>query len=417
MKKYLGFLLLLIIVSCEIVNEKQPNKITLNLNANLFEEQAITIDSLKLNFTANNDFISITKTDVAPVGIIEITNLWKQRYSIEVTMYCDNGTIYKAISKIDFDSTKKISGDLYTENGFTKIILKLDTNPRQINNTDTFKNISIRSAYFKEFEIHNADSIAEAYLQTPMKYFAKHLINYDILDENMIPIISYDFGDFRNPVSTAHNAYACYEEFINTGDQQYLDWFYTNVDWLIDYKDEDSYLRYEFDWYHYYGLMEAGWISAMAQGEALAAACMAYHASGDEKYLEAAEDFFTVMYVNKDRLWCFGIDDEDYLWYEEYPNVDFCHVLNGKLFGMWGLWDYYCITGDEFALSLFQGGLASVLDNYPMWNFVGSDGSRYCQHENSCSNYHPVHLDELRKYRDFFNIDEFNDIIETFTEF
>ncbi len=407
--------MLIILIACSVLENHTGNTFTILINdnfKNMFESEIaeININLLSADYLAEN--YSFTDFE----DKIKILSLTKEIYDVNVEIILENDVTYNAKSRINFSQENDVYGNLEAINGYVKVILKLDTNPSDSIYYENFKNMNLKTEYFKQFQIPNAENIAEAYVQTPMKYFVIHTINYDMLDENMIPIVEYDFGSYRNPVTTAHNAFACYKQYIDTGNPEYLEWFYANVDWLIDYKDEDGYLRYEFDWYHYYGLMGAGWVSAMAQGEALAAVCMAYHASNDEKYLQAAEQFFHTMYTNNDELWCFGIDDEDYLWYEEYPNEDFCHVLNGKLFGMWGLWDYYCITQDEFALSLFQGGLASVLDNYPTWNFVGSDGSRYCKHENSCSNYHPVHLDELRKYRDFFGIEDFNDIIETFTE-
>jgi len=409
-------LVLIFLMACSVLEGNKKNIFNLYIDedfGNMFE---FSIAELNIKLLSS-DFILEEYSFENFETKITISGLEKEFYDASIEVVLENGETFNANSRIDFSTQDYCDGKLEAIDGYVKIILKLDTNPADSIYFENFKNLNLKAHYFKQYEISNAQNIAEAYTQTPMNYFVKHIINYDILDENMIPIIEYDFGSFRNPVSTAHNAFACYKEYIDTGNPEYLEWFYANVDWLIDYKDENGYLRYEFDWYHYYGLMEAGWVSAMAQGEALSAVCMAYHASDDEKYLHAAELFFHTMYTNNDQLWCFGIDDEDYLWYEEYPNEDFCHVLNGKLFGMWGLWNYYCITEDEFALALFQGGLASVFDNYPIWNFVGSDGSRYCKHENSCSNYHPIHLDELRKYRDFFGIEEFNDIIETFQEY
>jgi len=121
------------------------------------------------------------------------------------------------------------------------------------------------------------------------------------------------------------------------------------------------------------------------------------------------------MHTNNESAWNVYIDDEDYLWYEEYPSADFCHVLNGKLFGMWGLWEYYCITRNSDALELLQGGIASVLDHYPLWDIDGIDGSHYCCHTTTITNYHEVHKLQLAAYRDMFNIEEFDIILNTFT--
>jgi hypothetical protein len=94
---------------------------------------------------------------------------------------------------------------------------------------------------------------------------------------------------------------------------------------------------------------------------------------------------------------------------EEYPSTDFCHVLNGKLFGMWGIWCYYSITKDDFALTLFKAAIESIVDHYPVWGADGQNVSRYCLHNPASEFYHEVQIFELRYYADFFNIPEFRE--------
>lgn len=162
--------------------------------------------------------------------------------------------------------------------------------------------------------------------------------------------------------------------------------------------------------------MEKGWISAMAQGEALGALSVAFHATGDDKYLECANYIFTTLHTNTDSLWCFGIDNKGYYWLEEYPTEDFCHVLNGMLYALWGIWDYYVVTRDQFALILFKAGIKTICDNYPRWKEKYLDYSYYCWHRPMSAYYHQVHLTQLQTYADFFGIPEFRNAVDCFSK-
>jgi hypothetical protein len=268
----------------------------------------------------------------------------------------------------------------------------------------------------KTYDFKNINLAAESYRASGMRWFVPSGTTSFDLDSNLVPVIHYSFGDHYNPVSTCHVAFGFYK-YIMEGPSEYSrKGFINNVEWLMANCDKNYYLHYDFDFDHGAGIiMEDGWISAMAQGEALAAVSMAYNLTKDKRYLTAARGFFKTLYVNKGDYWCFGVDDNGYYWLEEYPNKDFCHVLNGFLFGLWGIWDYYLISNDEFALQLFSAGVKSVADNYKIWKIYGIDASRYCIHRTiKDENYHSIHLSQLESYATLFNIKEFKDAIAYF---
>ena len=271
------------------------------------------------------------------------------------------------------------------------------------------------SNYLKKYDLKNAESLAQLYRESGMEFFVV-TSPYTTRDENNIPIVKYWFGDYRNPVTTCHTAFGYYRYYKETLLETYKKSFLNNIEWLYENCDENYYLRYQFDWEHVNGVdLPSGWISAMAQGEALAAMCMAYDLTGGLKYLKTAEGLFQTLYSNTETLWSFMIDENGYYWLEEYPNKDFCHVLNGFLFGLWGIWDYYVITGDEFALTLFKAGIRTILDNLSLWNLVGEDMSKYCSHS-IVENYHEIHQTQFKAYAELLNIPEFNDAAELFTQ-
>ena len=263
--------------------------------------------------------------------------------------------------------------------------------------------------------LENIDSIAAVYTRKGMPGFYPDKI-WETSDTNLIPVVHYPFGIYHNPVTIAHTAQAFYASYLKTGHASDKTKFLSNVAWLMK-NHQDYYFRYEFGFEHNpKAILKKGWISAMAQGEGLAALCLAYTATGDAKYRDFAKHLFSTLYTNTDSLWCFGIDEKGYYWLEEYPTPDFCHVLNGMLYALWGIWDYYVITHDKFALTLFKAGLRTIADNYKSWKTKNHRLTFYCWHKHINANYHKVHLMQLQKYVDIFNIPEFRDALNYYAK-
>lgn len=268
------------------------------------------------------------------------------------------------------------------------------------------------------YDIEIAETLATQHLNNRLKYFMPWGINFDNLNEDLLFEVHYDFGDYITPVGTAETAFSFNKLYLEKGDDIYLRGFKNNVNWLLENLNEENYLLYKFEWMHADSLhIDANWISSMAQGEALAAFCMAYDLLEEKVYLKAAEKVYKTLYTNTTNYWCIGLDEKNYYWQEEIPNPNHCHILNGIFFGTFGLWDYYALTGDKFALFLFEASLQSIIDNHNIWDWEGVDGSRYCLHRHQPDpNYHPIHINQLDWYADYFNIPEFYDVINEFRD-
>ncbi|MFC1551402.1 D-glucuronyl C5-epimerase family protein [Candidatus Latescibacterota bacterium] len=301
---------------------------------------------------------------------------------------------------------------------------KTDTNPFLENNTLNVENVRYASidrnslGYLKIYDDKNLDiqSIKAAYINVNHPFFVETGVYWN-LDENQIPVVKYGFGDYYNPVTTTHTALGFYRDYKNYSLPKDSLGFVNNAEWLINNSNEDGYIPYEFDFSHdIHELPAYEWSSAMAQGGALAVMCQAYVFTNDEKYLAAAEKFFRTLYMNTGSLWCIVVDKDGYYWHEEYPNPDFCHVLNGMLYSIWGLWDYYVITDDPFALTLFLAGIRSIADNIDSYNIEGVNSSKYCMHKSDpLEPYHPLHIALLELYLEWFEIPEFREAIEILT--
>jgi len=298
-----------------------------------------------------------------------------------------------------------------------KVIVDWDTTTTF--STDDLLNYTISNdnTQIKVYDLKNIEEKAAAYRAEGMLYFSGVGVVWNWLDEDMTPWYTHPSGGlYRVSVSVCHTAFGFHKYYRQTNREDYRQYFLNNVDWLVENHDENFYLLYWYEKKHAAQQLDVPWVSAMAQGEALAATSMAYDLTGEQKYLDAAEGFFNTLTSNTGKYWSIGLDGADYYWLEEYPNQSFCHVFNGFMFGLWGLWDYYVVTGNEFALKLFSAGIRSVADNYPRWNVKDEDGTAYCWHFDwTQSTYHPIHIFQLEKYDEYFDIPEFRDAIEFFT--
>ncbi len=120
-----------------------------------------------------------------------------------------------------------------------------------------------------------------------------------------------------------------------------------------------------------YGLT-APWISALTQGQAISLLVRMAVLTGDAHYGEwagrAAQAFRTVALPI---VW----QDEDGLFFEEYPCEPPAHVLNGCLLAWLGMWDWVRYSGDEEYRSFCLRSLEQIKARVPQYEM--GDWTRY----------------------------------------
>lgn len=146
-------------------------------------------------------------------------------------------------------------------------------------------------------------------------------------------------------------------------------------------------------------VMPVPWYSGMSQGQALSFFLRLYRVTGNERYLDAAHRTFRSLsrFRGVHTPWVVELDDLDYFWIEEYPKETRNQVLNGFVFGLFGLFEYYQDTGDETAARLVRAGLTTLrryVDSYR----VPGEPSYYClRHRGQFSPYHSAHIELMRE--------------------
>lgn len=199
------------------------------------------------------------------------------------------------------------------------------------------------------------------------------------------------------PVQIALFALGNLEKFLDTGEERYREIFIRHVDWLvknISIKDDFGVWEHNFV-LPYYKFDRVPWVHGMAQGVAISALVRAYQLTGNKKYLEVAKLAYGAFERDIDEGGARYIDDKGNVWIEEYAILPPPHILNGFIFALFGIFDFYKITGSKEVLDLFYKGIKTVEKNLPLydsgyWSFY--DLIYKCP---ATKDYHMLHIEQL----------------------
>ncbi len=234
-----------------------------------------------------------------------------------------------------------------------------------------------------------------------------------------VPVVDYGYvdgvyvGRQRNPVTVSRTGldyYVCHQK----GGRSCRQLFLNCANWLLDNRvvhNNYAVLEYAFDWPKYG--MTSPWRSAMAQGQAIQVLIRAYGLTGDAKYRDAAEDLLNSFFVEVDKGGVTYKTSTRGWWYEEYADegAQESRVLNGMMFALLGIYEYYEYTEDREAKYLFDQGIVALRTS--LRDYDGKGCSYYDIFGNPAqADYHAIHvrlLDRLyditgeetfRQYRD-----------------
>jgi hypothetical protein len=192
-----------------------------------------------------------------------------------------------------------------------------------------------------------------------------------------------------------------YSDYQQTGNQTSKQYLINNADWLV--KNSRNYGNYSLlEYYFPYPTYEmpVPWRSGMAQGQGIQAMICAYKITNNTEYLDVAKLFLNSFFVEvKDG----GVTykNEEGWWYEEYSHENGTnpHVLNGMMFSVLGIYDYYQLTNDSESKFLFERGISSLKHNLPKfdrnaysnYDILGNVASKY---------YHDIHISQTQQLYD-----------------
>jgi hypothetical protein len=147
---------------------------------------------------------------------------------------------------------------------------------------------------------------------------------------------------------------------------------------------------------HGVDVLASPWYSAMAQGLALTLFTRLSEVTGSVGYRSAATATWNSLTLlrSTSRPWVTFVDGSGYVWLDEYaaytPRTYADRTVNGHLFAVFGIWEYWRLTGDPSAAHLFDGAVSTMRAYAGAIRTVGWV-SKYClSHGVMAAKYHPI---------------------------
>lgn len=211
------------------------------------------------------------------------------------------------------------------------------------------------------------------------------------VDERGVLMIPWEGEDAPvfHPVSGAFYGLYSWVAYDHTGEEEYLRRAIANAQELVDtgeVVDGSLWFPYPFD-YAFAGdkklLYESPWYSGMAQGLGLDLFSRLCETTQDDYWCTQADRTFkTFLQTDLPGQTFSRVDENGYLWFEEYVGGDVMptEVINGHQYAALGLAEYARQTGNEDAKALLDGGsttLIAYFDNYRL----PDEASYYCNVE------------------------------------
>ena len=223
-------------------------------------------------------------------------------------------------------------------------------------------------------------------------------------DGNGIPMLDYQgaIGLQYNPIAIAQWGLGNYNVWCETKSENKYAKFIHCANWLVENLEENKYgynvWMHHFD-FEYRDTLQAPWYSGLAQGQGISVLVRAFKETNQDKYKVAAQDAFQVFSVSTPDGGVNYIDSDGHNWIEEYIVHPPTHILNGFIWGLWGVYDYALQFNDEKALTLFNlytRTLIKELDSYDngFWSLYEHSGTWLKMIASSF--YHKLHIIQLK---------------------
>lgn len=223
-------------------------------------------------------------------------------------------------------------------------------------------------------------------------------------DANGIPMLDYRgaIGRQYNPIAIAQWGLANYSRFCESSDAARLERTLHAADWLAANLEPNAHglwvWNHHFDW-EYRDTLKAPWYSGLAQGQGVSLLLRAYAQTSDVKYEKAAEQAFISLTKPVAQGGVLFEDNENNLWIEEYLVDPPTHILNGFIWALWGVFDFWRARSDAVAKQIFDRGVQTLLHNLARfdtgyWSLYEQSGTQLKMLASPF--YHRLHIVQLR---------------------
>lgn len=267
---------------------------------------------------------------------------------------------------------------------------------------------------FYEFEEFNISILKEEELSYSIYSLPRK--NIEFYDDNLVPLLNTDSRShliqknklIYHPMYISQYSYHLISDYRKSGDKVILDQLRNIAGKLACIslqKDDMMWFPFTFN-FPLHGceeeMMIAPWYSGMSQGQVLSLFCRMYELTNENIYLEDIHKIFrtfTKLKGDDHDPWVSCVDKSGNLWIEEYPMDLPPQTLNGMIFAIYGIYDYYRIIRDKESEKILKAAITTIKVNIHQFRSPG-EVSYYClKHKkikNQLPNYHPIHINQLR---------------------
>ena len=209
-----------------------------------------------------------------------------------------------------------------------------------------------------------------------------------------------------NPIAIAQWGLANYNLFCQTNDEARWQKTLQAADWLAANLEQNAHglwvWNHHFDW-EYRDTLKTPWYSGLAQGQGVSLLLRVHAHTGSRKYQSAAQKAFVAL---KRPIAEGGVlfedvseDKEKNLWIEEYLVNPPTHILNGFIWALWGVFDFWLACADASAKNIFDRGVETLIRSLPQfdtgyWSLYEQSGTRLKMLASPF--YHRLHIVQLR---------------------
>jgi hypothetical protein len=244
-------------------------------------------------------------------------------------------------------------------------------------------------------------------------------------DCNGVPLLNYrgSIGQQYNPIAIAQWGLGNYNLAHRKSGGDHERKFIIAADWLCRNLELNrfgvSVWNHHFDW-DYREPLQAPWYSALAQGQGISLLVRAHRFTGNRQYLDAAQSAFSSLLLPIEEGGVQVADERGDVWLEEYIVSPPTHILNGFIWALWGVYDYYLATGDLRAHELFYRcaqTLVRNLDRYDLgyWSLYELSGTRLPMLASPF--YHRLHVAQLRILSQLTGVSRFSRVADSWQDY
>lgn len=223
-------------------------------------------------------------------------------------------------------------------------------------------------------------------------------------DSNGVYLFNYEGELYHHPLAIAMDILQAINTYEQVDELRYLEYSELAASTVINhgvYQENALYFPYSFD-FKLFGyeteIMEAPWISGMTQGRFLSAICRLHHFTGNSEYDIIADEIIQSFYNYTNEFWIVFLTEDNFYWIAEYPQQEDpqMYTLNGFMFAIIGLYDYWYEFGGEDIEELLSWSLTTLKEYAPKFRVEGDISYYDLKYKVQSDRYHKHHIEELR---------------------